>query len=247
MYTTIVLQRLKKSFFDFAFANPFAYRYLLPAINQHVLLPRKTGDNQIRESALAHKWLDGLRGVEVGPSETNPFGLATHNIGRRDRIYEREQFERAGCFSHLHIQASADHIPLPDGSVDFVLSSHVIEHCPDIIRALLEWFRITRIDGIVFMIVPHRDAAPSDVGRPLTTWECIVELYRKRVTDEDLAEQGVPGHCHYHVFSPETVKSFVQKIFGASLVLVDEEERDDKVGNGFTLVYRKGAGTPLFR
>ncbi|MGH8584316.1 MAG: type II toxin-antitoxin system HicB family antitoxin [Gammaproteobacteria bacterium] len=25
------------------------------------------------------------------------------------------------------------------------------------------------------------------------------------------------------------------------------QERDDKVGNGFTLVYRKGAGTPAFR
>ncbi|MDQ3777082.1 MAG: hypothetical protein M3461_23380 [Pseudomonadota bacterium] len=38
------------------------------------------------------------------------------------------------------------------------------------------------------------------------------------------------------------MKSFIEKIFGSSLVLVDEQERNDKVGNGFTLVYRKGAG-----
>jgi hypothetical protein len=124
-----------------------------------------------RRSALAHAWLDGRRGVEIGSSEMNTFGLQARNVGRRDKICERGQLARVGCFSPIHIEAAADCIPLPDGSQDFVFTSHVIEHCVDFIRALVERVRI----------------------------------------------------------------------FGDALVLVDEQRVDDKIGNGFTLVYRKEA------
>ena len=225
--------------FDRLLSNRAVYERILPWLNEHVLVRHMLRFNRIRESRLAHRWLDGLKGVEVGPSESNPFGLATRNIGRRDKIYEREQLQQVGCYSHIHIEASADDIPLPDSSEDFVLSSHVIEHCPDTIKTLLEWFRVTRVGGILFMIVPQRDAAPSDVGRPLSTWEGLFDIYCNGISAEELAAQGVAGHCHYHVFTLGSMKSFVARIFGDALVLLEEQDPDDKVGNGFTLVYRK--------
>ena len=34
---------------------------------------------KFKESALAHKYLDGLKGLEIGASAHNPFGLDTVN------------------------------------------------------------------------------------------------------------------------------------------------------------------------
>ena len=35
---------------------------------------------KFRESAIAHKYLDGLKGIEIGGSAHNPFGLDTINV-----------------------------------------------------------------------------------------------------------------------------------------------------------------------
>ena len=44
-----------------------------------------------RDSALAHRWLDGLRGVEIGGAAHNAFGLDTINVDRtRDMVAQRE-------------------------------------------------------------------------------------------------------------------------------------------------------------
>lgn len=191
------------------------------------------------ESALAHRWLDGLKGLEVGPSSHKPFGLNTRNVGIQDEIYENEQLALVGEAARLDIIARADDIPLPDESEDFILSSHVVEHCPDLIKTLVEWFRIVKRGGYIFMIVPHRYAAPSDRERPLTDWPHILADFRKGTTELTEPEAGRFGHCHYHVFSADTMKDFIGRIFGNHLALVDLQEFDDKLGNGFTLVYRK--------
>lgn len=195
--------------------------------------------NIFPESSLAHQWLDGFQGLEIGPSTHNPFGLNTRNVGVLDEIYEMEQLSIVGTAAHLDIVTRADDIPLPDESEDFILSSHVIEHCPNLIKTLVEWFRIVKRGGYLFMIVPHRDATPSDMGRPLTEWHHVLTDFNEKTTELTEPEAGKFGHCHYHVFSIETMKDFINCIFGSRLVLVDSQDIDDKLGNGFTLVYRK--------
>jgi SAM-dependent methyltransferase len=195
------------------------------------------------ESKLAHSLLDGLRGIEIGPSTHNPFGLDTRNVGHHDPVYEQEQRSLTGSFAHIHIEANADSIPLPDDSEDFVLSSHVIEHCPNFVKAMLEWYRIIKPGGYLYMITPLRDASPADRDRPLTTWDHMVADFRNDMTAEKEPEAGVFGHCHYHVFSIESMQDFITKIFGDRLQLVASQERDDKIGNGFTLVYKKSLVT----
>lgn len=39
-----------------------------------------------RESKLAHKLLDGLQGIEIGPSTHNPYGLQTLNVDYSDEM-----------------------------------------------------------------------------------------------------------------------------------------------------------------
>lgn len=193
----------------------------------------------IPESAHAHKWLDGLKGIEVGPSSHNPFGLKTIFVGLDDSDYKDEQMRLTDRYAKLDIIAEADEIPLPDESQDFVLSSHVIEHCPNFIKTMIEWFRLIKKGGYIYMITPLRDSAPSDRGKPLTSWAHLFEDYRNVQTAEKEPDAGKFGHCHYHVFDVEEMKKFISNTFGDALSLVDSLERDDKDGLGFTLVFHK--------
>jgi SAM-dependent methyltransferase len=65
---------------------------------------------------------------------------------------------------------------------DFIITSHIIEHLPDLIAAFLEWDRIVSDGGYVFMIVPHKGALPEDAGRALTRLEHFVEDYHRGMT-----------------------------------------------------------------
>lgn len=47
-------------------------------------------------------------------------------------------------------------IPLADNIVDFVFSSHVLEHIEDWQEAFREWLRVTKIGGYIIIIVPHQ-------------------------------------------------------------------------------------------
>ncbi|HSF08629.1 MAG TPA: glycosyltransferase [Nitrospirales bacterium] len=191
------------------------------------------------ESSMAHRWLDGLKGLEVGPSSHNPFGLETRTVGLPDEIYHQEQIALVGQAAPLDILAEADAIPVPSESEEFVLSSHVIEHCPNFLKTLWEWYRIIKPGGLLYLIAPHPDAAPGDRGKPLTDWGHVVQDYVFNATAETEPEAGRFLHCHYHIFSPETMKEFFFRFFGERLILVDSREKDDKIGNGFALVYQK--------
>jgi hypothetical protein len=54
---------------------------------------------KFKESQLAHKYLDGLEGLEIGGSAHNSFGLNTKNIDITDSvdtIYKRDEEEICG-------------------------------------------------------------------------------------------------------------------------------------------------------
>ena len=109
---------------------------------------------KFKESALAHKLLDGLEGIEIGGSAHNSFGLKTRNVDYRDgmTIYKEEEIRQCGQVLPVDILAPGDELPLADNSVDFVLSSHVIEHFPDPIKALKEWRRVVRPGGDILFV-----------------------------------------------------------------------------------------------
>ena len=57
-------------------------------------------------------------------------------------------------------------LPFPDVSQDAVFSSHCLEHIPDPIRALGEWFRVTKIGGFIVIIVPHQFLYEKRINLP---------------------------------------------------------------------------------
>lgn len=183
-----------------------------------------------RESALAHRYLDGLVGIEIGGSAHNPFGLNTLNIdytASTETVYRQAEFEICGKHLRVDIAARGDELPLFDESQDFVVSSHVLEHFPDPIKALKEWHRVTRKGGYLFMIIPHRERT-LDKDRPRTT---LAELIDRHTTGEFASEDP---HCS--VWITEDVVELVDYL---GWELVEVQDVDDKVGNGFTIVVRK--------
>jgi SAM-dependent methyltransferase len=199
------------------------------------------GGQNIRfpDHQLAHQYCVG-RGIALGESSHNRFSLADcRNVAPRDDFdfYRSEQIAVDGCFAEVDHWAEAHRLPFENDSLDYVISSHVFEHLPNPIAALREWNCVVRDGGIVFMIVPLRNAHPGDVDRPITTFNEFLDAYLDDYTPVTHPFQEMGNRGHYHVFTIDSVKELVAKTV-IGWTLEDEEEVDSKVGNGFTLVFR---------
>jgi SAM-dependent methyltransferase len=194
--------------------------------------PRRVINNRrtARESAFVHRWLDGLRGIEIGAAAHNDFGVDALNVdrfGSDDTIYKAHERHECGRAAPVDVVAPGDRLPFPDGSVDFVLASHVIEHFPDPIAALLEWRRVAR--RVIVLVVPHRDRT-FDRDRPLTPLAELVERHAAGLeSDEDR---------HWSVWTPATFTELCEHV---GLPVLDALDPDDKTGIGFMVAL--GAST----
>lgn len=184
------------------------------------------------ESKIAHAYLDGLKGIEIGGSAHNPFGLDTINVDRIHHTslefepYALEQVRLCGEVLPVDVVAPGDRLPFEDKSFDFVISSHVIEHFFDPIAALKEWARVAR--RYIFIICPHRDALPSDADKPLTS---LTEISARHAGLVDRIETD-----EHH--SRWTVNTFAEMCQAYGFTVVHKQDKDDKVGNGFIIVLR---------
>jgi SAM-dependent methyltransferase len=70
------------------------------------------------------------------------------------------------------------------GPYETILSSHVIEHVADPLRALREWLRVCTDGGGLVLVLPHRGAT-FDHRRPLTTLDHMMSDERARRSEDD--------------------------------------------------------------
>jgi SAM-dependent methyltransferase len=183
--------------------------------------------------------LAGLEGIEIGGAAHNPFNVNARNVAPYSEydFYAAEQRRLGNEPLLIDIDAYADDLPLETNSVDFVLSSHVVEHIPNLITTFREWKRVVKPGGYIVMIVPLPTALPQDAARPLTTLEDIENYHKKPQTTI-----GLSGHVH--VFTAERLKEVIHSLnhrgrWSLNWELVGEESPDTKVGNGFWLAWRQ--------
>ncbi len=186
--------------------------------------PRRVLNNRrtTRESAFVHRWLDGLRGIEIGAAAHNDFGVDALNVDRfagMDTVYKRHERHECGRTAAVDVVAPGDRLPFADDSVDFVLASHVVEHFPDPIAALLEWRRVAR--RVIVLVVPHRDRT-FDRDRPLTP---VAELAARHAEGFQAEEDR-----HWSVWD---LDAFTALCAHLELPVLDALDPDDKTGNGF--------------
>lgn len=198
------------------------------------------GARLFRESRLAHQYCRG-KGIEIGGSAHNPFGLNTLNIdffNSSETCFKKEEKRLCGRTLPVDIVAAGDCLPLADECQNFVVSSHVIEHFSNPIQALVEWDRVIKPNGILFMIVPHKDRT-FDSKRECTT---LAHLIRDFHDDDAARGEEAPPQGHYHVWVTEDFVELINYMITELRMawkLVEIQDRDDKVGNGFTIVIKK--------
>jgi SAM-dependent methyltransferase len=75
--------------------------------------------------------------------------------------------------------------PIRDSSYECVLACHCLEHVANPFRALAEWKRVLKDDGLLLLILPHKDGT-FDWRRPTTRLAHMIEDYESGVGEEDL-------------------------------------------------------------
>jgi SAM-dependent methyltransferase len=140
------------------------------------------------------KYIAG-EGIEIGalhnPMPTDQGRATVRYVDRIPLEDQRKHYPELSAYALVHpdIVAEADHLaPLGDGSQDFVIANHLLEHLPDPIGALKEWYRVLRSGGILFLALPDKRRT-FDRDRPRTTLAHLIA---------DHADHGAAsrfGHC----------------------------------------------------
>lgn len=189
--------------------------------------------------------LEGLKGIELGAAAHNPFGVDCINVAPAlpsEAFFDQNQLKMCGEIAPVDLRGHAADIPVPDDSQDFVVSSHVLEHAPDLLRAFLEMDRVVRPGGYVVVIFPQPDALAGD-ERPLSTMADLCRAYNEKWTFETAPEGFAHRNQGGHYWKMPLVR-FVELVlacrgsFCLEWRLVGSEDPDSKVGNGFWTAWR---------
>ena len=84
-----------------------------------------------------------------------------------------------------YVCEAADLKPIADRNYEAVLACHCLEHVANPLRALAEWKRVLKEDGLLLLVLPHKDGT-FDWRRPVTRLAHMVEDYEKQIGEDDL-------------------------------------------------------------
>lgn len=117
-------------------------------------------DRDPRAKLVSHVAPDAL-GLEIGAHARPVAGLTPY--------YTDAVADFAGTAGRVDFLADACALPLADGTLDYLCSSHVLEHLPDPLAALHEWHRVLRPGGWLYLVVPDQRFT---FDHPRTTTSC---------------------------------------------------------------------------
>jgi SAM-dependent methyltransferase len=131
---------------------------------------------ETHENAIS-RWLkpNGV-GVEIGAFTTPIPGL--------NPFYVDRFAEYAGQPCLADYWGDACHLPFRSNSLDYVASSHVLEHVANPVAALLDWHRVLAHGGVIYMVIPDRPFT-FDHPRELTDPEHMWADYENEVNQYD--------------------------------------------------------------
>jgi SAM-dependent methyltransferase len=129
---------------------------------------------QLARRKIGERFIEG-RGIEVGAGSRAFSLLAGAEVlfgDIRDKASLQSYFSAAEVATGSCIDAQT-FASLPDSSVDFIISAHVIEHLRDPIGAIVSGFRVLRPLKIYLLVVPDMRFT-FDRNRPETTVEHVM-------------------------------------------------------------------------
>jgi len=113
-----------------------------------------------------------------------------------DPVFERlPRIERvtADLYAPADLQLDITKMDLPDGSLDLILCSHVLEHVPDDRAAMSELRRVLADGGLALVLTPYRADLPTyedpSITSPLDRMVAFGQQDHVRIYGTDLAER----------------------------------------------------------
>jgi SAM-dependent methyltransferase len=149
------------------------------------------------------------RGIEIGAHDRPIPGIRPWYVDRAR--------EFAGSRCPAHVLADAACLPFRDSSLDYVATSHVLEHLPDPAGAIVEWYRAVKPGGIIYMIVPDRRLT-FDCGRARTPLAHLLEDFDRGTTASDATHID-------EFFERVDMRQFNPALKGADAAAFREEQR----------------------
>ena len=98
----------------------------------------------------------GGRGLDLGCGTNKPF---EHFIGV-DNSHHAKEFGW-DIKPDIHVDTCEDLSIFGGNSMDFVFSSHLLEHIEDYKKALKEWWRVLKQKGFLILYLPDEDEYPK--------------------------------------------------------------------------------------
>jgi SAM-dependent methyltransferase len=107
-----------------------------------------------------------------------------NNFWSKIKDGDKIRFNDKKEFGNQIVCDASDLTKIHDATYEVLLSSHVIEHIANPIKALHEWKRILKNNGYLVMIVPHKDFT-YDNKRPLSKIEHLVDDFENNIKEDD--------------------------------------------------------------
>jgi len=173
---------------------------LVRAVYSRVFAPHP---NKASSFATLRKFFQNKTGMEIGGASAvftepglfpiYPIALRVDNCNFGNRTVWEGVIEEGHTFQfdpkkfpgQQYIAEATDLEIIPSANYDFLLSSHVIEHIANPILALTEWVRILKDDGVLVLLLPHKDGT-FDHRRPVTTMQHLIEDFNAGMAEDDL-------------------------------------------------------------
>jgi len=143
----------------------------------------------------------GGRGLEIGgPSALFTGEIPVYHVAEcldncnfggttvwEGEIAEGDTFDfRADREPGRQFISEASELPgIADGSYDYLLSSHCLEHLANPLKGLAEWRRVLKPEGLLVLALPHKDAT-FDHRRPVTQLSHMIEDFSAGMGEDDL-------------------------------------------------------------
>jgi SAM-dependent methyltransferase len=114
---------------------------------------------QVRDRLARHLLVgDGVEiGAQYAPTKVDPGKARVEYV---DAVTNEHLVERYGLGDRplvplTHVVEGVELTPYADGARDFLIAHHVLEHIDDPVGALVEWLRVLKDGGVLFLSVPN--------------------------------------------------------------------------------------------
>ncbi len=232
-----------------AWVSRFIQDVLARSKLSQIILHRSIKNRLRTRNWYARKYLKG-RGIEIGAQQV-PTEVSNHckveyvDVISNEQLVTRYGLPGPDLVPLTHVIDGNDLGVYKDGELDFLIANHVLEHFDDPVGGTIEWLRVLRDGGRLFITLPNfrsncydfrrfparRDHLAVDYRDPLGRAERNLKHYEDfaqtlyeweeedpRVREQALEWTRADDRHHYHVYDEQTVKDVLSLVGDVSSI-----------------------------